>query len=55
MTSLCITASTVNIGNAAYYNPRISAWGLAGQQDQVRGDLLFPLMSDQNNLFYTDL
>lgn len=46
---------TANIASAAYYNPRITAWGLAGQQDQVRGDLLFPIVSDQNNLIYTDL
>lgn len=44
-----------NNANAVYYNPRLSVWGLAGQQGQVRVDLLFPLFGDQNNLIYTDL
>lgn len=56
LTALLLTV--VNSAKAAYfnyYNPRISIWGLGGQQDQVRGDLLIPLFGDQNNLFYTDL
>lgn len=37
-----------------YYDPRVSIWGLAGTQQQARTDLLLPLLSDQNNIFYTD-
>lgn len=49
---LCIA---VDNANATYYNSRISVWGLAGQQDQARGDFLFPLFGNQNNLTYIDL
>lgn len=51
---MTILYMTANNANAIYYNPRISIWGLAGQQDQARGDLLFPLFGD-NNLVYLDL
>lgn len=52
ITLLCITA---NNANATYYKPRISAWGLLGEQDQARGDLLLPIFDNQDNLLYTDL
>lgn len=51
MTLLCTEANKVN---AAYYKPKISAWGLTGPQDQARGDLLFPILGSQNNIIYLD-
>lgn len=50
-----LTTLTTAVAQAAYYNPRISVWGLAGSQEQVRGDLLFPLYGAENDLFYTDI
>lgn len=45
----------MNKGQAAYYDPRGSLWGLAGTENQGRLDVLLPIASNPNNLFYTDV
>lgn len=47
---------SVNINaQAAYYDPRASVWGLAGTENQGRLDVLLPVASNPNNLFFTDV
>lgn len=52
---LFITINTANAAYFNYYNPRGSVWGLAGTENQGRLDVLLPVSSNSDNLFYTDL
>lgn len=53
---IIILSGIINAAQAAsYYFPRGTIWGLAGSENQARLDVLLPLLSNPDNLLYTDV